>query len=282
MKQTRYWFIFWVTVSSLLVSISLLIPLFNTQLTSVSLLKAIVLLLVAQVGSCILFPLLVGFFYDHVKQREDADTIWTAFRDLAEGGIIRVYKDREQNEYPDNAFISLKSAFDNATTGEVKLVGVSLRVFFNQTGPFYRSIYKICSLSEETGAVSVKALLSHPEAPETTNRARIETPEFEKEPLIAIDIQSTVASIGNLNRTFSKHPISHRFYMQAPYCTCIIFSDRCYFSPNILSCDAPVRLPMIVFRKGSHGYAKLNTYFDHLWDQGNGDQMKDDGDQDNG
>lgn len=265
MKQRRYWFILWVTVSSMLISISLLIPLFNAQVTSVSIVKAIILLLIAQVGSCILFPLLVGFFYDRVKQHEDADNIWTAFRDLAEGGIVRVYKDREENEYPDNAFISLKSAFDNATTGEVKLVGVSLRVFFNQTGPFYRSIYKICSLSEETGAISIKALLSHLEAPETTNRAKIETPEFEKEPLIAIDISSTVASIGNLNRTFPKHPIEHRFYREAPYCTCIIFPDRCYFSPNLLSTDAPVRLPMIVFRKGSHGYAKLNSYFDYLW-----------------
>ncbi len=263
--KKQYFFIFWVTVSTMLIVVAFLIPLFNTNVTNISIVKSITLLLLAQLGGSILFPLVVGFVYDRLKRHDDADNIWIAFRDLAEGGILRVYKDREENEYPDNAFLSLKTAFDNATTGEVKLVGVSLRVFFNQTGPFYRSIYNICSLSDKTGAVSIRALLSHPDAPETTNRAKIETPQLKKEPLIEIDINSTVASIDNLNRTFSKAIIQHRFYKEAPYCTCIIFQDRCYFSPNLLSNDAPVRLPMIVFRKGSHGYTKLSSYFDYLW-----------------
>ena len=44
-----------------------------------------------------------------------------------------------------------------------------------------------------------------------------------------------------------------------------MFPDKCYFSPNLLSTDPPVRLPMVVFSAKSHGYKKLEEYFEYLW-----------------
>lgn len=226
---------------------------------------SITIIILGQLGACIFFPLLVGYFYDKLKRKNQAETIWTIFKDLSDGGIIRVYMDREENEHEQNAHIDLRSDFDDFRSGEVKLVGVSLRVFFNQTGPFYRSIYKICELGEISKSIKIRALISHPESPEVYNRAKIETPNRVNDPLIKIDIKSTVASIENLNNNFSSGPIKYCHYEQAPYCTCIIFPEKCYFSPNILSSDAPVRLPMIVFQRDSHGYKKLNEYFEYLW-----------------
>ena len=114
--------------------------------------------------------------------------------------------------------------------------------------------------------IDIRSLISHPDSPEVWNRAKIETPDINNDPLIQIDIRSTTASIEKLNTNFPNHPIQYGFYNQAPYCTCVLFKDRCYYSPNILSRDAPVRLPMIVFQKNSHGYKKLSEYFEYLWD----------------
>jgi len=97
------------------------------------------------------------------------------------------------------------------------------------------------------------------------NRAKLETPDRLNDPLIKIDIKSTIASIQNLNRLYGKGSVEYNLYLSAPYCTAVIFPDKCYFSPNLLSQVAPVRLPMIVFGMNSHGYEKINYYFDYLW-----------------
>ena len=106
--------------------------------------EALAILFLAQIGGTILFPILVGYFYDKIKRDHDVETIWTVFKDLSDGGILRVYKDREENVYEQNALLDLRNAFENVRDGEIRLVGVSLRVFFNEPGPFFRSIYKLC------------------------------------------------------------------------------------------------------------------------------------------
>ena len=251
--------------SFFLVLLSVILTLYEASPKNVTFSNALFILFIAQIGSSIFFPMAVGYFYDKIKNKDQAETIWSVFKDLSDGGIIRVYMDREENQHEQNALLDLRDAFDSVHTGRVKLIGVSLRVFFNQTGPFYRSIYKICELAETNDNLKITALVSHPLAPEVYNRAEIETPDRLNDPLINIDIRSTIVSIENLNSNFPKRPIEYGYYSQAPYCTCIIFPDRCYFSPNILAHDAPVRLPMIIFKKDSHGYKKLNQYFDYLW-----------------
>ncbi len=234
--------------------------------TQTNIWKALFIIIIAQFGSAIFFPMVVGYFYDKIRQSQETETIWNVFRDLSDGGIIRVYTDREKNDRTQNALIDLDRAFQNHREGEVCLIGVSLRVFFNQPGPFYQSIYQICKFSKQCDSLGIRALVSNPESPEVQNRAAIETPGMQNDPLIKIDISSTVKSIENLNTNFPNTPISYGYYDQAPYCTCVLFPDKCYFSPNILATDPPVRLPMIVFQKESHGYQKLSQYFEYLWE----------------
>jgi len=160
--------------------------------------------------------------------------------------------------------VELRQAFLNHRHGKVKLVGVSLRVFFNPTAPFYQVIATIASIGQNNPDVSIKALLSHPKSPEVVNRAAIETPD-KGATLTEKEIALTAANIDNLRRQFSGSSIEYGYYKEAPYCTLVVFPDKCFFSLNLLSKVVPVRLPMIVFRSGSHGYTVLDEYFKYLW-----------------
>lgn len=224
-----------------------------------------IIIMLSQFSSAVFFPILVGFFYERFKRKQEGETIWGVFKEFSDGGILRVYKDREENDSEENALQDLRKAFETHNDGTIKLIGVSLRVFFNQPGPFYRSITTICDLHKYKKNVSVKALISSPDSPETLNRARIETPGRQSDPLIKIDMKSTIESILNLKKNYGEESVEYKTYLPAPYCTAIIFPGKCYFSPNILSVNPPVRLPMIVFRQNSHGYEKINDYFDYLW-----------------
>lgn len=226
----------------------------------------ILTIIMAQFSASIFFPIIVGYFQEIFKEKEAGETIWRAFREFSEGGILRVYKDREGNEFKENALTDLKKAFGEHRNGKVKLIGVSLRVFFNQTGPFYSNITNICDLHKINENILIQALVCNANNnPEVMNRAKIETPDRLNDPLIKIDINSTIVSIQNLNKLYGTGSIKYNQYLSAPYCTAIIFPSKCYFSPNLLSPIAPIRLPMIVFAMNSPGYLKINNYFDYLW-----------------
>ena len=231
----------------------------------------LITIILAAVSSSIFFPLIVGYFYDKFKEKQEGESIWRAIKEFSDGGILRVYKDREESEDKENAVNDLRKAFEEHREGIVKLVGVSLRVFFNQTGPFYQSITNICNLHKVNNKVGIQALVCAPNSPEVLNRAKIETPDRHNDPLIEIDITSAIASIQNLNKKYGSTAIEYEYYSSAPYCTLIIFPNKCYFSPNILATEAPARLPMIVFSARSHGYKRLEQYFEHLWEN----QIKD-------
>lgn len=251
----------WFVVAAIAMIVSVLLGYFAAN----SPLWVIIAILMSQAASSIFFPILVGYFYDTLKEKESGDVIWQVFKDFSEGGIIRVYKDRELSENPENAETDLRRAFESHVDGEVKLIGVSLRVFFNQTGPFYRSILRIALHAQRNRSIKIKALVSNPDSYEVKCRAEIETPQMLKDPLIRKDILTSMANMQHINDQFEYDVVDYGYYSSCPYCTLVIFPDKCYFSPNILSTDAPVRLPMIVFKAGSHGYEKLNYYFDYLW-----------------
>jgi hypothetical protein len=224
----------------------------------------LVAILLTTFSSSIFFPILVGYFYEKAKEEESGEAIWEVFRDFSEAGITRVYRDREENQYPDNALVDLRNSFTNHHHGEIRIVGVSLRVFFNSTGPFYEAIRKIAASTQTDPSVRILALISHPESPESLNRAAIETPSKGRA-MIGDEIGLSVKSMENLRHEFDGEPVQYGYYNEAPYCTAVIFPDKCYFSPNILSKEVPVRLPMIVFRSDSHACDVLRKYFDYLW-----------------
>lgn len=221
----------------------------------------IALIVFTNLASCFLFPIIVGQYTDKYLKKKDFDIINDFYQDFSDGGIIRVYKDREKTERKDNGEDALIKEFSQHKSGEIKLVGVSLRVFFNPTKlTFYAPITELLRLS----SVKIKALISADDAPETINRGKLESQDVIP-PTIITDMQATIDNIRILKNKYGERQIEGRRFKEAPYCTAIIFPEKCFFSPNILCKEAPARLPLIVFRKGSHGYAVINDYFEYLW-----------------
>jgi hypothetical protein len=215
-------------------------------------------------GAAILFPILVSYTYDRLRERWLGDEVWRLFGELSDAGIARIYKDREISSAQDNAQTRLAQEFRELESGEVRIMGVTLRVFFNPLGPFYADIESM--LSNASGKVRVRALISNPESPEASYRAQVEEPfeNIRSKSQLQRDAESTVAMVSRLCRQVGEQ-ISIRLFMAAPYCTAVIFPHVVYFSPNILAPKAPVRLPMILYRFGSHGYRMLESSFEFLW-----------------
>lgn len=215
-------------------------------------------------GAAILFPILVSYTYDRLRERWLGDELWRLFGELSENGIARIYKDRELSSAQDNAQARLAGEFRDLSAGGIRIMGVSLRVFFNPLGPFYDDIESM--LINGGGKVQLRVLISNPLSPEVGYRTQIEEPlgtSTAKSQLVR-DTESTIATAARL---YSKvgELISVREFMAAPYCTAVLFPHVAYFSPNILAPKAPVRLPMILYRSGSHGYKMLESSFEFLW-----------------
>ncbi|MFD3623680.1 hypothetical protein [Streptomyces sp. NPDC058698] len=218
-------------------------------------------------GSAVLFPILVSFAYDKLKERWLGDEVWRLFNELSDAGITRVYKDREFNSNQDNAQTRLSQEFLSHQSGEICIMGPTLRVFFNPLGPFYRDIEQM--LRNANGAVHMRALIERSDSPSVWERTSIEEPNLApgQKPQTERDAESTIATVRNVCTTVGPR-ITLRRFMPAPYCTVVIFPSIAFFSPNLLAPEAPVRLPMILFRSGSHGYQMLKASFDYLWDHG--------------
>jgi hypothetical protein len=216
-------------------------------------------------GSAILFPILITFAYDKLRERWLGDEIWRLFTELADAGIMRVYRDREFAPGRDNAQTRLAEDFRSMDSGRIYIIGPSLRVFFNPLGPFYRDIDTM--LRSKNGSVHIDALIARKDSGAVSDRTIIEEPNLKagEKPQAERDADSTVATIQTMAKSIGPF-VSLRRFMPAPYCTAIIFPHVAYFSPNILAPEVPVKLPMILFGPGSHGYKMLKSSFDYLWD----------------
>ena len=215
-------------------------------------------------GAAVLFPILVSFAYDRFRERWLGDEVWRLFGELADAGITRVYKDREFAPGRDNAETRLSEEFRQFSSGEVCLMGPSLRVFFNVLGTFHHDIENM--LVNGHGNVHIRALIERDDSQAVRDRTGIEEPSLipSEEPQTQRDARATVAAVRGITKRIGSH-IALRRFLPAPYCTAIIFPHVVYFSPNLLAPVVPVRLPMILFRSGSHGYDMLRLSFEHLW-----------------
>ncbi len=74
-----------------------------------------------------------------------------------------------------------------------------------------------------------------------------------------------LAGIITFRLLIADNRISHRESKSAPYCTVVIFPEKAFYTPNILSTDVPANLPMLVFHHSSDVYDKLKQYFEFLW-----------------
>jgi len=251
------------SAAAIVVAVSLV-----TALPELSLIWTIGILATTQIASCIFFPIVIGKIIDEVKAKREFSLINRFYRDFREGGIIDVYKDREDPENAentDNGVAALKKAFDNHHQGEVKLIGVSLRVFFKEDGRFYNNIKDLGEKNKTKGGIEIKALINSSSAPEISNREEIEGGgRAKKHAVILKDLSTTKSIIDKLNKTYAGLIIVKE-YIQAPYCTAMIFPEKCFISQNILCKDSPVKLPLIIFERKSPGYTAINDYFEYLW-----------------
>jgi len=250
--------VFFLSLTGLIISVVL------ATLAPVTVVWQLVTVVLGTASSAVLFPLSAGYYYDRFRQRREGESIGQVFREYSAGGILKIFKDREEDEHSDNAQSNLRGAFDSHVGSEIRMIGVSLRVFFQPIGPFYRNMEHHVSTVAAGKQQTIKALVCHPGSPETLNRARIET-AGRHFPGIEQDIEKTLESIRMLNDKSGFPVIDCRTFSSAPYCTMVLFGDKCYYSPNILSSEAPARLPLIVFASHSHAYQVLKKYFDHVW-----------------
>jgi hypothetical protein len=219
-------------------------------------------------GSAIMFPVLVSFAYDRLRERWLGDEVWRLFSELGDAGIVRIYGDREFAADRENAQTRLAEEFErlgNAERGgEVLMIGPTLRVFFHPLGPHYRDIEAM--LRNAGGRVTIRALVARRDSPAMADRAAVEEPgRAAEERQSERDAASTIAQITTLSGKFDSCVALRRF-MLAPYCTAVIFPHLAFFSPNLLARVVPVRLPMILFRSGSHGYDMIRATFAYAWE----------------
>jgi hypothetical protein len=207
---------------------------------------------------------LVSFAYDRLRERLLGDEVWRLFAELADAGITRVYKDREIAHGRDNAQTRLSEEFRQFKEGEICIMGPTLRVFFNVLGPFQPDIQTM--LKDGRGSIRMRALIERDDSPSVADRTAVEEPHLPpgETPQTQRDASATVAAMRTMGTKIG-HYITLRRFMPAPYCTAVIFPHVAYFSPNILAPEAPVRLPMILFRSGSHGYNMIKASFEYLW-----------------
>jgi hypothetical protein len=215
-------------------------------------------------GCAILFPIVVSFAYDRLRERWLGDEVWRLFGELSDAGIIRVYKDRESAPGRDNAQTRLAEEFLRFRSGELRMMGPTLRVFFNPLGPFIRDIDAM--IRDANGKVLIKALIERSDSPSVAERCAIEEPSLAsgETPQTERDAAASVAQAKAMAK-ISSGCVTLRRFMPAPYCTAIIFPHVAFFSPNLLAPVVPVRLPMILFQAGSHGYNMLAASFEYLW-----------------
>jgi hypothetical protein len=225
---------------------------------------AVASVVLAALGSAILFPILVSFAYDRLRERWLGDEVWRIFSELADAGIVRVYKDREFVEGRDNAQTRLAEEFQAMESGTIYMMGPTLRVFFNPLGPFYHDIEKL--MRSANGKVTINALIQRNDSAAIAERIRIEEPDL-ADPRKAQGLRDADSTVGTIRSMVNQlgPQVSLRRFMTAPYCTAVIFPKIAFFSPNILAPVVPARLPMILFRSGSHGYEMLKASFDYLW-----------------
>jgi hypothetical protein len=255
--------------------------------------------LLIEAGGAFFFALSVGWLLDRLRDKEGYSVLWLFSQEFREAGVLAFYADRE-----DYAKRALEDAFAKHDRGEVLMAGASLRLFLEPGSHFYPWIEQMLKRQTRI-PIKVRALSCSPETNhELPTRAFCEEfnqdrsfprnssfnyaqkidfsfEDFEKtffvkygitassdsRARLIFDLDSVRAGVKTLRgvTTNTDNEIDRREFDSAPYCTVIIFPDRAFYTPNLLSAEVPVNLPMIVFHKSSDMYEKLKRYVEFLW-----------------
>jgi hypothetical protein len=196
---------------------------------------------------------------------------------LKMAGIHYVFPDRQGDSVTE-----IKSSLSNVKdNSNIKLLGVSLRVFFSAGNDFNSDLVK---LLEETD-VKIQVLLLDSNSINALYRSTSETvgpfiddTDYKKRSMQLIEIESSKYMIDSLNLKY-KNKIELRFYESAPSCALFIFDDACYITQYVFGDpkSQPVarRLPTIKFKQKSEAYKQFLYHFNFIWENAYSyDEMK--------
>jgi hypothetical protein len=186
---------------------------------------------------------------------------------LATLGIPAVYP--RLSEFADQ---ELKNHLFTIEKGTIRLLGISLRVFFIER---YDETINQIIMNEN---LKFEVLLLDPNSEQALIRAEIEEEKFytdDKNYKVSNLFQEIHLSKSNIDRINEKFPgkneeerIQFRFYPTSPYCTLILFDDACYVYQNIFNqwtSEKRTQLPLFKYFQGSEGYKKYREHFDYVW-----------------
>lgn len=254
--------------------------------------------LFVQVGGAFFFSITVGWAIEKIRLIKGGSDIWLFSQEFQSSGLLGFYADRGGS-----AEAELEKEFANFKEGEILLVGASLRLFLGPGLRYYKSLDKIIK-EKGPNKRTIKAVFCNPNSnKELPTRAFVEefnqdgsTPKtgpfdwlssktislndfnsdfFEKYGLMTApenrsrvvhDLESSRQGYRALKGySAPSNSIEGRLTNYAPYCTAVIFPNKVFFTPNLLSEKVPVNLPTLVFHKNSDTYQHLYSYFNFLW-----------------
>jgi hypothetical protein len=252
--------------------------------------------LLAQLGGAFFFALTAGYIFERIRNAQGYSVLWLFSHEFRKAGVLAFYSDRKNNSEK-----ALEEAFERQNEGEVLMAGASLRLFLASGHNFYYWTHKILNRK----GISIRAISSNPDSNcELPIRSFIEefnqdksfpkdstfdwkkerdfsfdefverffknhgtkAPPEEKLRVIS-DLEATRTGVRELKGVAkgAGNSIKHRESKSAPYCTVIIFPDRAFYTPNLLSSNVPANMPTLVFHRSSEIYEKLVEYFEFLW-----------------
>ncbi len=192
-------------------------------------------------------------------------------RNLEEAGIVSIYPDRRGKAVDD-----LRAKLESVEEGTVRMIGATLRVFFNPGPDFSDIIHRIVNTKPK---VKFQVLLLNVNSLQALYRSEAETvggsfkddEDYRNRSAQYLESESSRIQINSLNKSVKSRepPIEVRYYDTAPYCLLVMFNDVCYTSQYIYGDPntqvQTVKLPLIKFKEGSNAYSKFKWHFDFVW-----------------
>ena len=269
----RLLMIFFILVSAFLIFLSFYVEGYGYELLSIAL---------RQIGVATFIASTVGVFfseyYSKVREedlRKELMAIVTQAMEerhsLEEAGIVTIYPDRKGK-----AIADLREKLESVEEGTVRMIGATLRIFFNPGSDFTDIIHRIINTKPK---VKFQVLLLNVNSLQALYRSEAETvggtfkddEDYRNRSGQFFESERSRVQINSLNEGVRSRepPIEVRYYDTAPYCLLVMFDDVCYTSQYIYGDSNAqvntVKLPQITFKAESNAYKKFKWHFDFVW-----------------
>jgi hypothetical protein len=257
----------------------------------------IISIIAVQVGAAFFFPLTVGTLVRKLEDKDVGHTLWRFHLESKKAALTDIYANRDMGAK------DLEDSFRNHSSRDILMSGPSLRLFLAHGFSFFDVIRDNIQRYEDH-QIRIKAVQSDPiENPSIPMRAFVEEfnpdgthpsghrrqtfdwkgpcgfkdfaktfcdtyarkPPSDNACRMIADLELTKIGALHLNGMTTNPCICLRRTICPPYCTAVIFPDKCYYTPNMLYADAPVNMPLFVFHRGGAPYERIMWHFQFLW-----------------